>query len=234
MSWIIPAIFPSLEENMAHIWRISLKSHYDQIEAFENFLSMEEIRRAKKFQTLDLYKKFVITRGALRYLLGQYLTIPPERVALHYTPNGKPFIHSDIAFNISHSSDLAIIGVCCNNEIGIDLEYKRKLDNLSDLCRRFLPEIECHQIFTSPAKLQLSVFYEIWVKKEAYTKAAGQRIFEILADFKKRNVSITAQRDYFIEPIVIDGHYACAFATRSRVMSMKCWQFCLLEGGETL
>ena len=84
--------------------------------------------------------------------------------------HGKPFLtgHDNIDFNISHTKGMIICGVTDSGRVGVDVEHVRPLKyNIMKRC--FHPaEIDFVESNNDDRH-----FFEIWTKKEAYTKYLG-------------------------------------------------------------
>ena len=95
---------------------------------------------------------------------------------ISYNPQGKPYFlsHREIFFNISHSSNYVacIIG---DRPVGIDIEGGRK--GRQNLAKRFFDVTEAEWIEECDSDER---FFRIWTLKEAYGKAAGQGVLDIL------------------------------------------------------
>lgn len=208
---LIPPDFPVLLKNEAHIWHLGLALDFDSMRGFEKILCEEELARARRLRTSELYCKFVSVRAMLRHILGQYLGVLPNEIVFKYNNNGKPSIDSPINFNVSHSQNLAVFAVSNDLPIGIDVEYKRPIENLESISKRFFSSLECDQIFAAPPCDQLAVFYEIWVKKEAYVKAKGDQLFKVLDRLKKLD-SVSNYNDHYFYLFEVNQSYIGALA----------------------
>ncbi len=153
------------------------------------YLSEDERSRANNFKREYLKRNFVAARGYLRVLLAQRLGCEPHQIKFSYGDRGKPYlegINSGVYFNLAHSQDLAIYAICGDREVGLDLEYiNPKCDFLSISKRYFLPlehEIihRIHGLGDRHQDLARLAFYRAWTLKEAYGKATGQGITNIL------------------------------------------------------
>jgi phosphopantetheinyl transferase len=153
-------------------------------------------------------------------------------VAIRYSQNGKPFLDSEIKFNITHKEQLALVAITRNEEIGVDLEYKRPLNDLATFCERFLSSIECDQIFALPPEQQLSRFYEIWVKKEAYCKAIGGQLFQVLADLRRETSRQEEYRQLVHPPQWLDDCYVYTVASKSDPKNIRYWRFNKMSSSE--
>lgn len=150
-----------------------------------NPLSADEMARADRFVRAEDRTRFILARAALRHLLGQAVSAPPEKLAFSVGPYGKPFLADwpDVQFNVSHSGSLALIGISAERPIGVDIELMREnIDELA-LARHFFCEQERRFLATLEGEAQLTAFYEIWTCKEAVLKAFGVGISSHLKDF---------------------------------------------------
>jgi phosphopantetheinyl transferase len=171
------ATFPTLSTNDVHLWLIDLGEGIDHITTLEGYLDPVEQKKADP--------RFRVCRGALRDLLGKYLGMPPQQIRMNYTKNGKPYIESELGFSVSHKEHFAIIALTRSGPVGVDLEYKRPITALMSLCQRFLSQSECDILHNLGQEDRLKQFYEIWVKKEAYTKLIGGQLLKVLTELRK-------------------------------------------------
>jgi 4'-phosphopantetheinyl transferase len=78
-------------------------------------LSSDERQRADRFDAEQHRTQFIIGRGILRNILGQYLCVEPSALQFHYTAQGKPSVvhpgNHRISFNVSHAEGLAVYAV---------------------------------------------------------------------------------------------------------------------------
>lgn len=114
-------------------------------------------------------------RAALGDLLAAYLgTAEPPVLATD--PGGKPRLAEEprrLAFNLSHSGDLALIAVAAGRvEIGVDLERVKPLRDLVRLAARWLPA-DAEAIATAGAEVREGLFYAAWTRHEARIKCTG-------------------------------------------------------------
>jgi 4'-phosphopantetheinyl transferase len=149
------------------------------------FLSEDERSRADRFKRDHLKRNFVAARGNLREILAQRLGCEPQEIQFSYGDRGKPYIKSfqnseGIYFNLAHSQDLAIYAVSCDREIGIDLEYINPKYDVDSIAERYFLPSEQKIIEKLCDRNKYLAFYRAWTLKEAYGKATGQGIANIL------------------------------------------------------
>jgi 4'-phosphopantetheinyl transferase len=115
----------------------------------------------------------------LRELLGSLLSVAPSAIAFDYGEHGKPhltaaFAITGLRFNISHSDDLALLGICWQRDIGVDIERWRTLVDEEALARRFFSPREVRDYLGLEAAQRSAGFFNCWTRKEAYVKAVGR------------------------------------------------------------
>lgn len=89
-------------------------------------------------------------------------------------PDGKPRVSGGPHFNLSHSGDLALVALCADTPIGVDIEAPRRLRNPAGLARRLCSDRELAHL--AAAADQDSALLRLWVRKEAVAKAEGSGI----------------------------------------------------------
>lgn len=178
------ASFASLQQDEVHIWQVDLRKHQPSL--LYPTLSTEEKLKAQRYSRAHHENRFVIVRSILRQLLADYLNQSPQRIEFSYTIHGKPLVEG-IQFNVSHSQERALIAIARSEFVGIDIEYKRPIQNVSSLCARFFSQVECETICARPQIEWLPAFFDLWVRKEASAKALGMPLFALLAAQKEGN-----------------------------------------------
>lgn len=140
----------------------------------EQTLSEDELVRAKKFYFERDARRFIISHGILRHILGVYLNMKPSKIAFIYGTYGKPYLEGDeICFNMSHSDEIAVYAFVRNRQIGVDVERIRNFPEAENIFSRFFSPYE-NKVFKSlPDEQKQEAFFRCWTLKEAYIKAVG-------------------------------------------------------------
>lgn len=197
--------FPSLQRNEVHIWRSRLDVPLDRLSQLQSYLSKDEQDRAAQFRFDHHRHHFIIGRGLLRVLLGQYVHHPPQDIRFEYGDRGKPFLANAMAsaqiahtlqFNVSHSGGVALYAIALNRRVGIDLEHLRPMPSAPQLAQRFFTDREYAQLLAQPPEQQELAFFRGWTRKEAYLKATG----EGLGGLDTVEVSLLAEQPHRLEP----------------------------------
>ena len=190
---VIPGV--SLLVTAAHeveLWWCSLDRQDLEIERSAEWLAPDEHARAQRFGTNLLRDRYVAARATLRLLLGYALGVPPEAVPLRRGPRGRPSIAGEttIDFNVSHTQNVALIGVARNAahfRIGVDVERIDRRVDADRLARKFLTADEaCLQIALTPNERREN-FLRYWTCKEAMSKATGDGL---IAPFRHLGVEL--------------------------------------------
>lgn len=141
-------------------------------------LSADETDRMNRFVFDEDRFRFARGRGFLRRALGQSLEISPASVVFSYGPNGKPYVRgSDLAFNLSHAEDTAVLIAAHTGAIGVDLEFAHRRfstqTDLIDLAERCFTPSEMDVLSACPIDVQKHRFLQFWTAKEARMKLWG-------------------------------------------------------------
>lgn len=200
-TWANQEAYTELKPNDIHIWINYLNVHEARIKHLYPLLSIEEKERSERFKFYKHRKAFIASHGFMHMVLAYYIDTSKSGIHFTHTEYGKPFIKQqqnpdNIQFNLSHSKNMAILAVCKNNAVGIDMEYaQRKTDWLS-ISKRFFTESEQQKLFKLPEDLQKNAFYQVWTRKEAHMKVTGKGLSLAPTQFE---VSIPPQKAAFIK-----------------------------------
>jgi 4'-phosphopantetheinyl transferase len=106
---------------------------------------------------------------ALRVIVERVLGRIPELAA---TALGKPYVVGAGALDVSvsHSGRWALVAVRADGPVGVDVEEHRAMTAPSIAARFFTPG----EAALVAAATDQGVFFRIWTRKEAWTKAQGQ------------------------------------------------------------
>ncbi len=164
-----------------HLWKISLDSILSKTQ-FQNLswvLSENENKRAKGFFFEKDMINFVISHAILRIILSIYVGVDPKIIQFSYGRYGKPFLADGsngkkINFNLSHSGDAALVGITCNNLIGVDIEKMCDDTDVDAIMEMFFPELEAVLLRKYDDYERNKLFFISWTCKEAFTKAMGE------------------------------------------------------------
>lgn len=185
--WRSPSAELSLGRADVHVWRLSLEQNPEQTKACRDLLSPDELERADRFLRSEHGAHFAVSRGALRILLGHYLSREPDGLSFRYGARGKPSLGqplgSDIQFNLSHSAGLAIFAFSRGRRLGADIEGGDRRVAPEQIARRFFSPREVADLESLPPASRKQAFLHCWTRKEAYLKAIGSGLSAGLGGF---------------------------------------------------
>jgi len=231
-----------LSENLVHIWKGRTDDSTLNVDKLHmEILSQEEKKRVSRLISAKDKRRFIVSRSLLRKSLSHYLEAAPSEVRFTYNKYGKPNIDpqyhpENIKFNLSHSENLALYAITQNREIGIDVEYIRKVDKADKIVKRFFSKEEGEFYHSQPNKKKNWAFFTLWTRKEAYSKARGMGIGLPTKEFDLQLVppEINHSNDIRAENkaskwslinIEVDSDYLAALATEGYDFEISHWKF---------
>ena len=175
----------AIKDNQVHVWQVNLKTIPADATKFTGTLSPDELERAGKLKFQRDREHFILSHSQLRLILSKYCHCLPGELSFRYNSCKKPLISNtefgELKFNMSHSDDLMLVGLCKCNEIGIDVEKVREVDELENIANENFSDQEIKYLMDSSDKT--NTFFKIWTRKEAFIKAIGKGIHFPLKSF---------------------------------------------------
>ncbi len=186
--WKVPDKDLELSENEVHVWRASLQVSDNEYTTMQKLLSEDEHAHALRFVFEKDRRRWVVAHGLLRRLLSRYLLVNPGDLQFSFNPFGKPAIAhpqsgARLQFNMAHSADLVLYAFSFDQQVGIDVEYRRKDVGYMQLAHSYFSPREYTKLMSLPHQLQQEAFFLCWTRKEAYIKAKGKGLSIPLATF---------------------------------------------------
>lgn len=176
-------IFSHNETNVFFVKLQELDSHFL---ALLSYLSYEEKIRMSKLLHKSLKKRYAISHGFLRLLLGKYLSLFPSNVEYNYNEFKKPFCRQDpnLYFNMSHSNNYIFYVFSYNCKSGIDIECIKNISKIESLFSLIASPQEA-LVFEKQNEIDKTYFfYKTWTIKEAFLKALGIGLTHPLSDIE--------------------------------------------------
>ena len=225
-SFCSPDSVASLSDKDVHVWSFGLDCSPAELTNLKSILYEEERDRADRFRFDTHRHRFIKGRGMSRFILSHYLDLAPDKIEFKYGAHGKPGLaepHADLAFNLSHSEDLAFLAITRAGPIGVDVESIRTLDDFDALVSRFFSPAENEVFEKLPVEQKPTAFFNLWTRKEAWLKATGLGISQHLTRVEvsflpvspARFVSVPAesQGDWFLYQLNSPPGFTAALAT---------------------
>ncbi len=178
-----------LDNFVVHVWRVLLPKLGPYKDQLESVISDEERALAKRFRLPDIRSSFILRKGFLRTLIQNYTGIRADRVEFCHSAWGKPeLLKSEevgsFQFNTAHSRDSMILAFGKDLSVGVDLEYVDKNYPVIKIATRFFTPKESAALLEADSHRLVSLFFEIWVRKEAFIKAIGRGLSLPLDSFE--------------------------------------------------
>jgi 4'-phosphopantetheinyl transferase len=195
--------------------------------------------RSEAFYRKQHGDRFVVSRGALRVLLGLYLNAKPATIEFAYGYQGKPHVTFPsvalpISFNLSHSEELALIALTPTYRVGVDVEKIRPLPDLDRLVRWF-SAVERREYQRLPSALRIEGFFNGWTRKEAFLKACGDGLALPLDTFdvslapgrpaRLKRIRGTPATNWFIHAFEPHPGYIAALAVERHTLGVAIYDF---------
>lgn len=214
-----------------HVWQIAISLNILAINDFTELLSADERDRAGRYYQQADRERFVISRGALRILLGRYLDIPSADITFENGTNKKPAVKNitdiNIHYNTTHSGNYILIAIAATS-VGIDIENLEPLFPYTDILEH---SFSGHEIaFIDEAAHKLETFYTLWTRKEALLKATAKGIDDDIKQVPcmdgRHNIAhsiIMSDQNWMINSFKLDEAYVCSLAAATNNASF--WRF---------
>lgn len=176
--WYNQNSFTDLVDNEIHIWLNYLNVHEARIKHLYPLMSAAEKERSERFKFYKHRKAFIASHGFMHTVLAYYINTPANEITFSHSKNGKPSLIKEqnpgnIQFNLSHSNSIAMLAICKNNSVGIDVEYAQRKTDWIGISKRFFTENEQKKLFSLNESQQKEAFFKIWTRKEAHMKVTG-------------------------------------------------------------
>lgn len=185
-----------------HLWMRGIGASGDPLEDSRGKITAAEAERADKFRFEQHRNRFIRGRAFLREILASFCGCAAHELPLSTGEDGKPLVQgSPVAFNLSHSGDVAVLGIAPMREIGVDVEcFDRRVECVA-LARRYFADSEINALEMLEPAAQRELFFRLWTSKEAAMKATGEGL-----RIDPRGVEVLL--DSNVRPMRYDGRFA--------------------------
>lgn len=177
----------ALPPSQVHLWCCRTDIGDSEFADCDALLSDIEQRQAVRFDDVKATIAFTAAHGWLRRVLAAYLDLAPQKLRFSREADGKPVLETSdisrtIAFNLSHSGDLAIVAVTAGMPIGVDIE--RVEPKQRAFANEGLAPGEAIALAAVAPHDRDEAFMRCRTRKEAYLKALGTGLNTPLSDFE--------------------------------------------------
>jgi 4'-phosphopantetheinyl transferase len=174
------------------VWAINLDCASGDL----SLLSTGERARAGRLKRPQDRERALQAYCAIRRIIALQLAVGPRCLEFDTTTSGKPFLAGpakNLEFNLSHSGRHGLIVVAKDRSVGIDVEVRRPIRDLSGLALQIATAREAERLRQLPNSQVHSRFFDLWSRKEAVLKASGEGF---LVDPREVEVGIGPGRSY--------------------------------------
>lgn len=188
------------------VWLVELDAPADWLQP-----TPAEAERAARLAAGPVRQRYLRSHAALRAILRRYTCDPLDfAVAKH----GKPYLPAvpEIAFNLSHSGERALIAVAREVEVGVDIERLRPLRECLAIAERFFPPAEAAALGECDPAAREAEFFRRWTRIEAVLKARGIGLYGAGAEL---------DGDWTVLPFDAGPGYAAAVAAAGRGFAIQ-------------
>lgn len=140
-------------------------------------LDAGERRRAAAYREEVTRRRWVLSHAALRMVAGAVLGVDPAALAWTVGTHGKPELPG-LHVNLSHSGGLAMVAVCAQGRVGVDVQQIVPGLDVLGMAERYFPADEAAHVGSGQGSGER--FAALWSRKEALVKAAGGRLTQAL------------------------------------------------------
>ena len=242
VSWLLPPSKPKLSINDVHVWHVRLNQTDGRVQQLQQILSGDERIRAERFHFDRDRRRFIVSQGMLRLIIGDYIEMEPSRLQFYSGHRGKPYLvhglgNVPLQFNLTHSKDIALYAFTCTREIGIDVEYLSDMPDAEEIALTTFSSLENKMLQSLPKHQRLEAFFNCWVRKEAYIKAIGNGLYHALDQFDvslapgepTRLLSIEGSAEqasgWFMKSLIPEDGYVAALAVKGGDFYPSYWKY---------
>jgi phosphopantetheinyl transferase len=218
------------ERPLAQVWIINPPDleMTDQVRtAAVRILSPDEQRRSYGFISGDERNKYLASRIALRVILSDWRQELIFGEPISRSSEGKPHISVGPNFSFSATPGLALVAICPDGLVGIDVERVRDIADAEVLIAK-VPALGIRASqFSGDGSLPSFVFLKAWTMLEAELKLEGRSLGPALSELSAFLYSSSDFDTAKIRPVALQvqfldvGHgYVAACASRQPVQFM--------------
>jgi 4'-phosphopantetheinyl transferase len=119
--------------------------------------------------------RVLVARGWRRHVLAARLGADPAELRFVADARGKPRLADDpVHFSASRSGSLALLAVCVDREVGVDVEAIERHRDIERLAGRIMSAREREAFAELAPDDRRAAMFACWARKEAYVKATGE------------------------------------------------------------
>ncbi len=173
--WTDTSEMSALPDAVVHVWAWQNHQTHQSSDPDVSILSDQEVERCLRFRSQRDRISFATSHRNTRLILAHYLGTTPQNLTISPQEGGKPRLHGAgaerLRFNLSHCSDVGMLAVAWNMEVGIDVEQPRRVE--PDVAEKYFSAAELRELSAWDEVRWRDGFLRCWTRKEALLKAEG-------------------------------------------------------------
>lgn len=178
--WHLVEAPPQLAPGDLHLWRIDTGEGGADVGVCLDLLGGRQRERAQRMTHAAARDRYARSQAGLRRILALYLGVRPSAIQYRYGPVGKPGLAGECAwleFNLTTTTDLALVGISRELALGVDCEWIRPHRDLDAIARRMFDPARADALAATPGPERLAAFCHAWTALEADAKWDGRGLF---------------------------------------------------------
>jgi 4'-phosphopantetheinyl transferase len=219
----------NLSNGELHIWRYEV-NETDYIAELNNPLlsNIEKARYGRFLNNIDAVT-YVCNHRFMRKVLSLYLNILPGNIKFEYSAYGKPYLKDNLFFNLSYRNKFGIMAISLDNEVGVDIEEVRAINDIKAFTSLYFSDNEKEIIFNSDKMSINKKIISFWTLKEAVIKAQAKFVSTELCqidlseanDFKLLDYIDKDNKSFTIKSLDAPENYCAAFTYQGMLKQYK-------------
>ncbi|WAP67159.1 4'-phosphopantetheinyl transferase family protein [Jiella pelagia] len=143
-------------------------------------LNPAERARYERYRVEGARREYLTGRALVRASLSRYADVDPADWRFEANRYGRPSVAAEqahlapgLVFNLSHTRGLVALAVGRDCDLGVDVEWIDRDNELAKLCDRYFAPSEAAYARAGEGAELKERFFAFWTLKEAYIKARG-------------------------------------------------------------
>jgi 4'-phosphopantetheinyl transferase len=193
---------PVIEKNRIHIWSARYNDLDCHFRILSEVVSSEEQKTASAFRKPGESRNYLLRHGLVRTILAHYTRKTPEKLSFTKGKNGKPELDplgagAELSFNLSHTSEMVLIGVTKKRRIGVDIVKMDPSYQFQDTAEYLMAPAEKAFLIRIEPALRYQVFFRMWAIKEAILKVTGSTLARmVITDLSQIMEDVVSSPEY--------------------------------------
>lgn len=165
-----------------HIWLLKIPEDISpqELSTLKKILSSEEQKRMEGMGSAERQREYMVSHALARIKSAHFLGFKPSDIPLTFPDDEAPKLDLPGCYiSLSHTTGfIAVALAACL--VGVDVEVIKERVQMEGVAKRYCSEEEFRDLFQLVGEARLKRYAELATLKEAYLKAAGLKITEVI------------------------------------------------------